>query len=208
MGPGMELPGRSLLYRENGRVVILSPGPFSSEDFKKIGEWGEVIAIVSTNLMHGRWIEPALKAFPNARFFRGGALGQKKPELKGQGEAYSQMHFLPIKDWEFIEIRGVPKADECVFYFPKDRTLFVTDLVFNIQRPTGALTKIILTLTGTKGRLAVSHALSFLAKDRKAFRQSLQKILQWNFSLVVMAHGEFLEHEAKSRLQAALKKFL
>ncbi len=42
-------------------------------------------------------------------------------------------------------------------------------------------------------------------KDKRAIKRSLEKILQWDFERVLLAHGDFIETNAKAVLREAWK---
>lgn len=208
MGPGLKLPGRSLVYRENGRVILFSPGPFTEEEYKKIHDFGQVVAVVAPNMMHHKWAPVALAKFPQAKLFRPEGLEEKEPALAHRGEAFDRIGFLNFKDMEFQVIGGMPKIQECVFYFKQDKVLYVQDMVFHILKPASFLSGLMLTLAGTKGRLATSKLMNFLVKDEGVFKRDVAKVFDWNFDKVIMAHGEPLLQDGKFRLQEAYRKYL
>ena len=71
-------------------------------------------------------------------------------------------------------------------------SLIVADLVFNYPRveelTTG--TRMILTMTGAKGKMAVSRLFRFMIRDADAFRRSLNQVLATPFERLIVGHGE------------------
>ena len=55
-------------------------------------------------------------------------------------------------------------------------------------------------LGGTYEQLAPSLLERLLVRDRKAFRHSLERILEWPFERVVIAHGEVCEKGGREQL--------
>ena len=43
-------------------------------------------------------------------------------------------------------------------------------------------------------------------KDEEAARESFQRILEWNFNKIIIAHGDLLEEDATEALVAAWKR--
>ncbi len=43
-------------------------------------------------------------------------------------------------------------------------------------------------------------------KDRVAFRESIDKILAWDFEHIAMAHGEVIDRDGRARLIEALRE--
>ena len=56
-----------------------------------------------------------------------------------------------------------------------------------------------------KGKLAQSRLWRSLTKDRAAAGRSVEKMLEWEFERVVLAHGDFVEgNDARERTRRAL----
>jgi len=46
------------------------------------------------------------------------------------------------------------------------------------------------------------------SRDKEQVKQSIQKVLCWNFHRVIMAHGSIIERDGKRQLQAGYERFL
>jgi hypothetical protein len=66
------------------------------------------------------------------------------------------------------------------------------------------MTKVVMGMMGTRGRLAKSRIWRFLIKDRAAHQSSLDAILKADFDRLIMAHGEVVEGGARDALAHAL----
>ncbi len=202
IGPGVHFPVRTLIYRDfKSKVMIISPGPLKDSEYDEIRELGTVCAIVAPNLFHHMFVTPALEAFPEAGFYRAHELILKRPDLEGKGRSIMDLAIANFADFEFKTVRGIPRLQETVFFFPNDHLLFVSDLLHHIVKPHGWGTKLILSLAGTNGKLALSRITSLLMKDRESARQDLQKILEWEFDRILVAHGEPIMENAKTRVE-------
>jgi hypothetical protein len=42
----------------------------------------------------------------------------------------------------------------------------------------------------------------FLIKDKRAMRESIDRILEWDFDRVIMAHGQVVERDGRDLLRA------
>ena len=58
------------------------------------------------------------------------------------------------------------------------------------------------------GRFGPSKLDPWLIKDRPAVRQSLERILAWDFDRVVVAHGEVLESGGREALREGYRWLL
>ena len=85
----------------------------------------------------------------------------------------------------------------------------MTDLVFHVLGPTqGLLTGLILRVVGAHQRLAQGLELRFMVRDRETTRQSLERVMAFDFTRLVMAHGAVVDVDAKERLRQALRYML
>ncbi len=93
-----------------------------------------------------------------------------------------------------VFFRGRPYENEVVFLHRASRTLILCDLAFNFgpqRRRTDALSDAAdcgATATSVRPRW-----IPLLIRDRRAARESLERILAWDFDRVVVAHGDVLE---------------
>ena len=60
--------------------------------------------------------------------------------------------------------------------------------------------RIAFRILGAYGRLTPTVFERLLVRDRSAFRRSLQRILDWPFERVIVAHGEVLEMHGRDAL--------
>ena len=82
------------------------------------------------------------------------------------------------------------------------------DLAFNFGPRAPLLTRITLRMMGGYGRFRPSRLDPLLIRDRKAARESMQRILAWDFDRIVIAHGEVLESGGKEALRAGYRWLL
>jgi hypothetical protein len=70
--------------------------------------------------------------------------------------------------------------------------LVLTDLVFNVpaDRPWGI--PFFSRLLGVGGRFGPSKLGRLLIRDKQAARESLAKIMRWDFDRVIVAHGRIV----------------
>jgi hypothetical protein len=101
-----------------------------------------------------------------------------------------------------VFFRGRPYENEVVFYHRASRTLILCDLAFNFGSGTALSTRLVMKLLRSYGRFGPSKLDPFLIRDRRAARESLERILAWDFDRVVVAHGEILESGGREALRA------
>lgn len=202
---GFRFPARmSALPLGEGKLALVSPVPIDDARAAAIAELGSVELLIAPNLLHHLYLEAAIRRYPAARVLGPSRLRDKRPRLRIHA---ALDHVVPPElaaAVDVVPIAGAPGLDELAFFHRATRTLVVTDLVFNVQRPRGLLAHSLLFLGGTHGRLASSRALRVLVKDRTAARASVERLLALPFETLVMAHGDIVERDARARLEQAL----
>jgi hypothetical protein len=99
-----------------------------------------------------------------------------------------------------VLVGGFPFANEVIFFHRPSATLIATDLAFNVGSSSPPLTRLVFRLAGAYGRLSPTLLERLLVRDRRAFRQSLERILEWPFDRVVVAHGNVCERGGREEL--------
>jgi len=188
---GLRLPLRMTVVRlPSGKLLLHNPVAMDDALAGELAALGTVSELAAPNLGHHLSVAPVLRRFPSALVRGCPGLAAKKPDVSFASELGDQVPEAYEGALETAFLRGAPRLNEVVFFHPSSRTLVVSDLVFNVVTPANAATAFLLTLTGTRGRLARSRLLSSMIRDRAAFAASLKRVLAWDFDRVLMAHGE------------------
>jgi hypothetical protein len=204
-GLGLQLPARmSVLPLGAGKLALISPTPIDHGIAAALARLGEVQFLIAPNLLHHLYLAAAAKRYPGAQVLAPPGLRQKRPDLSIHGTLDQPAPEAVADAVEVLRMQGAPGIDEFVFFHRATRTLVVTDLVFNVLPPQGLAAHIFLFLGGCHGRLAQSRVWRFAIKDRAAAADSVHQILSLPFDTLVMAHGEIVHTDARTRLAAAL----
>jgi hypothetical protein len=103
------------------------------------------------------------------------------PDLVREVKALGAVVYLVAQEagWQDVVDQalfgGFPLANEVVFFHRPSATLIATDLAFNVRARSPLLTRL-------------------------AFRRSLERVLEWPFERIVVAHGEISEHAGREEL--------
>ena len=193
----------AIVRLKSGRLVLISPIQLSRTLQDEIEGLGNVGYIVSPNRVHHLFAQAAKEAYPTAVLLAPPGLAEKKPKLSFDGLVGG----APVKDWEdeldTYLIRGFPFLDEVVFFHRDDRTLILTDLCFNLRRTNSSFFRIAFQTNDMWDRFGPSRIFRRLIRDRSALRQSIDKILDWDFNRVIVAHGDILESGGPDALREA-----
>jgi hypothetical protein len=201
---GVRLPARMTAARlPDGQVALISPVRIDDDLQREIESMGPVAYLVAPNSYHSLFLSRARERFPLARVVAPPALAARRKDVEIDHPLASGS--APWSEGlDAMEVAGAPKMGEFVFHHTPSGTLVTTDLVFNVADPKGAMTKVVMGMMGTRGRLAKSRIWRFLIKDRAAHQSSLDAILKADFDRLIMAHGEVVEGGARDALAHAL----
>ncbi len=202
---GMRMTTRMTVVRlASGELVLHSPVRMDDALEAELRSLGEVKWVVSPNLYHHLFIRRALERFPSASLLAPPGLAEKVPDLPAAQQLLTEPVPELAEELPHLAILGAPKMNEVVFHHRPTGTLIASDLVFNVREPDGFMANVMLTLMGTAGRFTKSRMWKFLIADAQTHRASIDQMLTWKVSRVVMAHGDVLENDAQTNLERAL----
>lgn len=201
--PLLHLPVATPVVQLGSARLLLSPGTMLTD--AELRSAGAITDIVAPSLLHTAGVPKAVAVFPGARVWGPAGAAKVCPDVKWAGT-------LGVDPWPydaelpFVTLGGMPKIQESVFFHAASRALLMTDLVFNIEEPRGFGAGLILRVFGTHRRFAVSRLFLRFVKDDAAFRDSVQRLMAFDFDSVVPSHGAAVAGGGKARLEAAFRE--
>jgi hypothetical protein len=208
---GCDFTGRMTVIRlANGYLMLHSPCQIDADLKQAIQALGEVGYIVAPGSFHHLHISSAQDAFPEATTYICPGIERKQPQL----------HFdwflaeNPPEDWsqdlDQVLVRGTRWMWEVVFFHRASKTLILVDLIENITDKTESVNwqmkfwwKVIFDMWNHP-KPAPEYQLGW--SDKKAAKESLEKILSWDFQRIILAHGDLIEEDARGVAQQAWAK--
>ncbi len=208
---GMKLYARMTVIRlHDGKLMLHSPCAIDDHLRGALGELGEVAHIVMPGTFHTLHVGSAQAAFPAAATFFCPGIERKRPEL----------HFdLLLGDvappaWagqlDQVVVRGSRWMSEVAFFHRPTKTLILVDLIEKFTDTTPHVDwklklwwKLVFRMWNT-AKPAPEYQLGW--HDKKAARASLQRILQWDFDRVIVAHGDLIEADSRQVVAKAWRK--
>ena len=186
----------------SGQLVIHSTGPFTPQDVADINALGPVGWIMDVMLRHDTFSKQGREAFPQAAFL--GPKGFSEvvgfptvPLLPSPAEWGNEIAVLPVA--------GIPSVEEHAVFHRPSRTLIVADLFFDPDPASSGWTHFLMSLVaGRKDGPGISRAFKLATKDKEAFRQSLEKIGEWDFDRIIVGHGAIIPKDGKRHFHEAL----
>ncbi|MBI3769718.1 MAG: DUF4336 domain-containing protein [Deltaproteobacteria bacterium] len=199
---GLEVGTRMTVIRlADGSLLLHSPVELDAELRRELDAIGRVRFTVAPNRVHHLYAGDVAKAYPEARLWVAPGLERKRPDLVFVAVLDDDAPAEWKHDVEQTFFRGRPYENEVVFFHRASRTLIMCDLAFNFGPRAAAPTRLLMRLLRSYGRFGPSKLDPFLIRDRRAARQSLERILAWDFDRVVVAHGDVLERGGREALR-------
>ena len=198
---GLEVGARMTIIRlPNGELLLHSPVAATPDLVRELKALGQVAYLIAPNLFHHLYVGEWQEIYPEASLYVAPGLERKRSDLDITGVLTDE----PEPSWkgtvDQVLMKGFPLANEVVFFHRPSETLIATDLVFNVQSTSHPATRLVIRLIGKYGRLAPTLLERLFVRNRQAFRDSLNHILEWPFTRVVVSHGEVSEKDGRGEL--------
>ena len=187
----------------DGGLFLHSPVPLDAGTKSALDQIGVVRAIVAPSKAHHLFAGDYVKEYPGARLYGAPGLPDKRKDLKFD----AILSDTAPPEWQGqVEqhlFRGAPFLNEVVFFHTPTRSIMFTDLVFNLAARDAARARVFNWLTGAAGHFGPHRLIRRAISDRKAARESVEKILGWDFDRVIVTHGDVLDAGGRNRVRAA-----
>ena len=191
----------SVVRLTGGRLLLHSPVRLDPELRAELDALGSVCFAVAPNRVHHLYAGLVAEAYPSSRLWVAPGLERKRPDLAFASVLADEAP----KEWrgelDQVFFRGRPYENEVAFFHRASRTLLLCDLAFNFGPRAAAPTRLLMKLLRSYGRLGPSTLDPLLIRDRRAARESLERILAWDFERVVVAHGDVLDSGGREVLR-------
>ena len=200
---GLPVGTRMTVVRLAGdRLLLHSPVALDTGLRAELDALGRVSFAVAPNRVHHLHAGEVATAYPGTRLWVAPGLERKRPDLRFEAVLGDDAPAEWRDELAQVFFRGRPYENEVVFFHRASRTLVMCDLAFNFGPRSPAPTRLLMKLLRSYGQLAPSKLDPLLIRDRRAARESLERILAWDFDRIIVAHGDVLEsggHETLRR---------
>ena len=197
---GLPVGTRMTVIRlSGGRLLLHSPVALDPPLREELDALGRVCFAVAPNRVHHLYAGEVARVYPEARLWVAPGLERKRPDLAFEAVLDDEAPVEWRGEVDQVFFRGRPYENEVTFFHRASRTLILCDLAFNFGPRAATTTRWLMKLIRSYGRLGPSKLDPLLIRDRALARESLQRILAWDFDRVIVAHGEVRErggHEA------------
>lgn len=187
----------------SGKLVIHSTAPFSADDVSGMVALGQPGWLVEAMLLHDTFAKEGQAAFPSIPYLA--------PEgFDDAAKVATQPLVPPPEEWsgqlEVLLIEGMPKLLEHVFFHVSSRTLIVADFVFNFDYRGNWWERFLRRyIMGLKHEPSINRVFKAFISDEAAFKQSVAKMMAWDFDRIIVGHKEIVESGGQAKVQQALR---
>ena len=206
---GMQLGTRMTIIKlKNDKLFLHSPTKLNSNLIKQLDDLGNVSFIVAPNKLHHLFLNSYVKQYPKAIFYATPALVKKRKDIYFNESLQDQ----PSKEWsdelDQMIFKGCAFMEEVFFFHKVSKTLIVTDFMQSMHVHHNFFERIVGRIGGVYNNPSPPRDLRFmLYLDRKNTRKSLQRVKQWDFDKIIIAHGKLITKNAKEVFDNAFKSF-
>lgn len=193
----------------DGSLWLESPVPLPFETIEAIAALGPVRYIVAATPRHVWRLETWHTLFPEAQLWtaRPSPFTLGKAMLPFAGTLGDAPHKAWADDLDQIAFQGSPYLEEVIFLHRRSRTVVMGDLI-QVHTAEGgkSLRNALLRLEGVAaphGGVGLDIRLSFTNRGRA--RESLRRLLAWDFDTLIIAHGPRVEENAKAFVERAFR---
>jgi len=212
LGVGTRMTAIRLANRE---LAIISPIELDDATSRALDEIGTIRHIIAPNLHHYLFADNFKKHYPDATFWAAPGLDIKKPELAInrtiQGDAdslWNGLEYVLFDGFRTLGLSGFDSVNECVFFHRVSRTLILTDIAFHFDESYPAIVQLATKVLGGYKNLSPSLLEQIATTDKEKVKESVKKVLDWDFERVIMAHGSIIENNGKQQFKQGYERFL
>lgn len=213
---GLNVGTRMTLIRlVTSELIAISPIEVDDTTINQINAIGNVSYIIAPNLYHYLFASNFKAIYPNAKLWAAPGLESKKSDLPidkiidvAEKSILDQVEYLLFDGFKVFDLKGSSLLNECVFFHQASHTLILTDTAFHFDESFPLTTQLTARLIGSYKKLSPSLLEKFATKETEKVKQSVQKVLAWDFDRVIMAHGSIVESDAKQKFREGYEWFL
>jgi hypothetical protein len=202
---GVEIGNRATVVTlATGELLVHSPVRFGEDARAALAPLGPVRHLVAPSRMHHLHAGGWARAYPGAALHGAPGLANKRPDL-----AFATvLDDVAPRAWagQLAQclLLGAPRYNEIAFLHRASGTLVLADALFGWGKEHPPLTRLSARLFGAYERWARPHNAIFGAIVRPdALRESIEKVLAWDFDRIVIGHGRIVERRGREVLRDA-----
>ncbi len=206
---GLEVGTRMTVIRlENGDVVVISPIKVDEETINQINQVGKVDIIIAPNLYHHLSVSDFKSIYSDAKIFAAPGLEFKRQDIKfdkildcGKIGSEDEIEYFLFEGFKILDLKGLSPLNEIVFLHRESQTLILTDTAFHFDESFPLTTQLTMRVIGGYKKLEPSILEKLATREKAKVKNSIQKVLEWDFERAIVAHGSIIENQGKAKLK-------
>jgi len=206
----------TIVRLKNGNLIVFSPVQVDEETIQQIDEIGKVSYIIIPNLYHHLFVAEFQAIYPEAQLWTVPGLELKRPDLKSdrilnkdEASIWDEIEYFFFEGFQaIVDFSGFSTVNEFIFFHKESRTLIITDTSLNFDETFTLTTQLIGRAIGSYKTLRPSLLEKIATKEKELVKDSVEKILNWDFERVIMAHGTIVESDGKEKFKRGYEWFL
>ena len=190
----------TVIKLRNGKILVHSPCAFDDALAAEIAALGRVAAIIAPGNLHWLHVRSCQQAFPDAVTYLCSGVEERAKGLAFDFVLGDDAPPLWSDDLSQVALQGTRVMREVVFFHHASRTLILVDLVENFTSATlgtNLLLRICFRALGMWNRPTPAPEYRFAWGDKVRVRESLERILAWDFERVILSHGDIITRNAR-----------
>ncbi len=189
----------------DGGVLVHSPARLTDRRRRRLDELGGVRAVVPASKLHGHlYMEQYREAYPDAKLLAAPGLDHRRKDLAFDGLLGDEPDPLWADAVDQTGLLGHRLGIEIEFFHTPSGTLILGDLCYRVTDEFPLKSRLLARLARMYGRLSVPPDLKATIANEAAFRQSVERLFDWEFDRVIVGHGSIVESGARRELRDAL----
>lgn len=213
---GLDVGTRMTVIRmNNGELVIISPIQSDELFIHQLNQIGQVTYIICPNLYHHLFVTDFQKVYPEAKLWATSGLETKRPDIQidkiisdEQNKVLDEIDCLLFNGFKTLALSGASLLNEWVFFHRNSRSLILTDTAFHFDESFAMTTQLTARIMGGYKQLRPSLLEKLATTEKDRVKQSVRRVLAWDFERVIMAHGSIIEKDGKRRFKEGYEWFL
>ena len=202
---GVEIGARATVIRlASGDVLVHSPVRWGEDVRAALAPLGPVRHLVAPSKFHHLSVGDWARAYPEAALHGAPGLARKRPDLAFSTVLDDVAPAALAGDLAQCLLRGAPRYNEVAFLHRASGTVLLADALLGWGSEHPPLTRLLARTMGLYGRWGRPHnALFGTVVQPEALRQSIERVLAWDFDRIVIAHGRIVERGGREVLRRA-----
>lgn len=190
----------TVIRLDSGRLVVHSPGPIDDATFGAISALGEVGWLLAPGNLHHIHVAAAQERFPNAKTAVCPGVEKRQPKLSFDVVLTGDAETPWQDELPFVYIGGARFICEVALFHRHSRTLILTDVIEYIDQHTAGtdwVLRLYWQVLGMWGRPKPAPEYRMSWKDKEQARSALNRVLEWDFESIILAHGNLVQEGAR-----------